>query len=509
MSMVIMSQERTPGWSAAADTDATPRPLQYVPFVKNHALRTAIGVVLLVLSAVLTAPDYSFPGSTRSIVLLVVAWLPAVLLTDKYTHKYPQRYFAYLAASHGKAALIMAFLLGCLAYLFPPETGMWTAFALFLLTDAMVSALRRSVAVPAQVQIPALTRSRGDDLDPVAAASTAPIDGAAIARQLSAALEPQVLTWLEQTLPQDPGGNATVLTAPEAGKAAGLLSCSERFNDARRINRLFLSLAEGIAPGGYLLGHYTPHEQVTARLHGLAYALHFLWYRILPKIPRLNAVYFWLTKGKNRLFSRVEIWGRLSYCGMKVVGELPCGDRVYVLAKRIASPSANRRPSYYPVVSLEKVGLNGELFRIHKVRTMFPFSEFLQKQVFENNGLGPTGKFKNDFRFTEYGPFLRRYWLDELPQIYDWLRGDIKLVGMRATSPQFLSLYPASFIALYIDVKPGLVPPIFDETTGGFEQIVAVELAYLESYRQRPFLTDARYFAKTFIDIVFRGIRSH
>ncbi len=84
---------------------------------------------------------------------------------------------------------------------------------------------------------------------------------------------------------------------------------------------------------------------------------------------------------------------------------------------------------------------------------MYPYSEFLQKQIFEDHGLVGTGKFKNDFRLTEYGKYLRRYWIDELPQIYDWPRGDIKLAGLRATSPHFLSLYPKEFIDLYIRVK--------------------------------------------------------
>jgi lipopolysaccharide/colanic/teichoic acid biosynthesis glycosyltransferase len=160
------------------------------------------------------------------------------------------------------------------------------------------------------------------------------------------------------------------------------------------------------------------------------------------------------------------------------------------------------------IAALEKVGLDGEIIRTHKIRTMFPFSEFLQKRIFEDHGLAATGKFADDFRLTEYGRFLRKYWLDELPQILDWLRGDVKLVGMRATSPHFLSLYPQKLYDLYIQIKPGLIPPIFDENTNGFDQIVEVELTYLQSYWEKPIRTDIRYFMQTFTDIVFRGIRS-
>jgi hypothetical protein len=88
------------------------------------------------------------------------------------------------------------------------------------------------------------------------------------------------------------------------------------------------------------------------------------------------------------------------------------------------------------------------------------------------------------------------------------LRGDIKLAGLRATSPHYLSLYPPEFIELYIRVKPGLVPPLFNESTQGFEQVVAVEMDYLESYQKAPTHTDWRVLWATFQDIVFRGVRS-
>jgi lipopolysaccharide/colanic/teichoic acid biosynthesis glycosyltransferase len=193
---------------------------------------------------------------------------------------------------------------------------------------------------------------------------------------------------------------------------------------------------------------------------------------------------------------------------MRVIAESSGDGDIYLIAQRVAFPVAGKRPSYYPIVALEKVGLDGEIIYAYKIRTMFPFSEFLQKRIFEDHGLASTGKFSNDFRLTEIGTFLRRYWLDELPQIFDWLRGDIKLVGLRATSRHFLSLYPRNFLDLYVQIKPGLIPPIYDESTKGFDQIVEVELTYLQRYWDQPFRTDVRYLIQTFTDIVFRGIRS-
>jgi lipopolysaccharide/colanic/teichoic acid biosynthesis glycosyltransferase len=193
---------------------------------------------------------------------------------------------------------------------------------------------------------------------------------------------------------------------------------------------------------------------------------------------------------------------------MRVIAESQGKGDSCLIAQRVASPVRNKRPSYYPIVALEKVGLDGGIVRTHKIRTMFPYSEFLQKRIFEDNGLAPTGKFANDFRLTEYGRFLRKYWLDEIPQIFDWLRGDVKLVGMRATSRHYLSLYPRELYDLYVQIKPGLIPPIFDESTDGLEAIAGVEMEYLRCYREQPLRTDIRYLVQTVTDIVFRGVRS-
>jgi lipopolysaccharide/colanic/teichoic acid biosynthesis glycosyltransferase len=193
---------------------------------------------------------------------------------------------------------------------------------------------------------------------------------------------------------------------------------------------------------------------------------------------------------------------------MRVLAESKGDGELYIIAQRVSLPAQNKLPSYYLVASLEKVGLDGQIIRIHKIRTMYPFSEFIQQRIYEDHGLAPTGKFANDFRLTGYGRFFRKYWLDELPQIFDWLRGDIKLVGLRATSPHFLSLYPKKFYDLYIQIKPGLIPPVFDESIHGFDQIVEVELAYLKCYQTHPIRTDTWYLCKTLTDIVFRGVRS-
>ncbi len=82
--------------------------------------------------------------------------------------------------------------------------------------------------------------------------------------------------------------------------------------------------------------------------------------------------------------------------------------RYFIIAQRVATLFKTRLPSFYMIASLEKVGLDGKIIHTHKIRTMFPFSEFLQKRIFEDHGLAATGKFANDFRLTEYGRFLQK-----------------------------------------------------------------------------------------------------
>ncbi|PWB68401.1 MAG: hypothetical protein C3F14_00065 [Deltaproteobacteria bacterium] len=506
---------------------------RYVPFVRNVKIRTAIGFILLVVSSIFAVTIIGRGPAGVLILISAFSWMIAVFLTDKYAHKYPQRYFTYLMASHTKSAGVMGFVLWIVSriggFLAVPLDALWTSYFLFIFTDALVS-VPFTRELP-EKQSPAGASPFGERIsdDPpggsdFAKAGMPPIDTQAVMDQIRSELDKPLVEHIGNNLPVGQGGMGDALIMKETIPAAaplnsvpvGLLVSRVRLNDVRRLNRFFLSCTERIPMGGYFVGRYVPHENVINRLkdrytgwlYRPVFILHFIWHRAFPKIPWLNALYFAITKGKNRILSKVEIWGRLSYCGMRVIAESPGKVDAYLLAQRVASPVRNKKPSYYPIVALEKVGLDGGIVRTHKIRTMFPYSEFLQKRIFEDNGLAPTGKFANDFRLTEYGRFLRKYWLDELPQVFDWLRGDVKLVGMRATSRHFLSLYPRELYDLYVQIKPGLIPPIFDETTNGLESIAAMELAYLRRYCDQPLRTDVRYLVQTFTDIVFRGVRS-
>jgi exopolysaccharide biosynthesis polyprenyl glycosylphosphotransferase len=100
-----------------------------------------------------------------------------------------------------------------------------------------------------------------------------------------------------------------------------------------------------------------------------------------------------------------------------------------VAAIKLTSP---RRPVFYP---WRVLGKNGKPFVGYKFRTMVPGADVLKQQLLALNEMqGPVFKMRNDPRVTALGRFLRKLSLDELPQLYSVLKGDMSLVGPRPPS---------------------------------------------------------------------------
>jgi len=282
------------------------------------------------------------------------------------------------------------------------------------------------------------------------------------------------------------------------------------------LNKFLLRCYDSLSLGGILVFKIQTLEikkealniTLGKNLLRILYPLYFIFFRVFPKLRYFNNIYFFITRGKNRWISKTEIFGRLNYCGFDVSFHKLYNDGWVVVAQKDHAPSVSKSPSYYPVIKLDRVGYGGRIIKVHKIRTMFPYSEFLQKKVYEENQMATTGKFKNDYRITTLGKIFRKYWIDELPQFLEWLRGDIKIVGIRAMSKHYFSLYPSYYQELYMKVKPGLVSPLFDEDNSGFEEIVNIEKKYLESFVKHPLRTDFFYFFSIFHQILFKGTRS-
>jgi len=301
-----------------------------------------------------------------------------------------------------------------------------------------------------------------------------------------------------------------------APHSLSLVMNMHRMNDMKNINAMLIAMSNTLVPGGLMVGCVSPLEEDYGRLREkmpkfiftLVYPFHFLIFRIFPKLPILGDFYEFTTQGIGRFLSIAEMFGRLGFCGFSMVSSKIIQHQLYFIACKDKSPSVEPHPSYGPIIRLTRIGLNGAKTKILKFRTMHPYSEFIQEKVYRDNQLNENGKINDDFRRTKWGLYIRRYWIDELPQIYNWLRGDLKLVGVRALSLHYFNLYPKDLQELRIKYKPGLIPPYYADLPNSFTEILDSERQYLIKKAKNPIKTDVVYLWRAFNNIVFKGARS-
>lgn len=290
-----------------------------------------------------------------------------------------------------------------------------------------------------------------------------------------------------------------------------------RINDIRYVNQFFQVVNEKLVKEGIFIGSVETKDLRKQRIfkkfippfNYIYYFFDFIIKRVFPKFPVTKNIYFFLTRGQNRVISRAETLGRLYSCGFDIVTEAFIAKHLYFVAKKVSEPKNDPHPTYGPIVRLERIGKNGDTITVFKMRTMHPFSEYLQDYVYRMNRLDTGGKFRNDFRITTIGKFMRKFWLDELPMLINWLKGDLKLVGVRPLSKHYFSLYTKELQEKRIKYKPGLVPPYYADLPKTLEEIMASEMRFLELYEKKPFITNFRYFFRAIFNILFRKARSN
>jgi lipopolysaccharide/colanic/teichoic acid biosynthesis glycosyltransferase len=152
----------------------------------------------------------------------------------------------------------------------------------------------------------------------------------------------------------------------------------------------------------------------------------------------------------------------------------------------------------------QRVGKGGQLFRIVKFRTM----------VANADRLGPGITSAKDLRVTRVGRFLRQTKMDELPQLWNVLRGDMSLVGPRPEDPRYVALYNDQQRRI-LDVRPGLTSPasilyrneesmLAQRGLGAYEtEIMPKKLAAdLEYIRDSTFCGDLKILFRTIIEVL-------
>jgi lipopolysaccharide/colanic/teichoic acid biosynthesis glycosyltransferase len=205
---------------------------------------------------------------------------------------------------------------------------------------------------------------------------------------------------------------------------------------------------------------------------------------------------------------KIQIFGRLGYIGYEIISETEIGSYLYFISKKKSEPSPLPKPTASPIIMLSRIGKNGKIISIYKIRTMYPYSEYIQDYIYKNNHLQACGKFNNDKRISKMGNIMRKYWIDELPMFINLIKGDIKFFGVRPLSKQYFDLYPDELKNIRTQFKPGLIPPYYADMPKSFDEIIDSEFKYLKAYKAYPLKTDLKYLAKALFNILIKFRRS-
>lgn len=150
-----------------------------------------------------------------------------------------------------------------------------------------------------------------------------------------------------------------------------------------------------------------------------------------------------------------------------------------------------------------RVGLRGRQFYLYKFRTMVVNAEQLRKQLEVNNEMdGPVFKIKDDPRITSIGKILRKTGLDELPQLFNVLKGEMSLIGPRPPLQSETRLYKRWQLRR-LSVKPGITCSwqiIPDRNNIKFENWMKLDLAYIDNWSPR---LDFMLLIKTVKTVIF------
>ena len=154
-------------------------------------------------------------------------------------------------------------------------------------------------------------------------------------------------------------------------------------------------------------------------------------------------------------------------------------------------------PGASPVYVQERVGKDGRRFKFYKFRSLVPNADQMLNLLLKDNEMeGPAFKIKKDPRITRVGSFIRKTSIDELPQLWNVLKGDMSLVGPRPPLPREVEMYNERQLQR-LTVIPGLtcywqVQPKRNNLS--FDQWMELDLKYIN---ERSFKTDIIILFKT------------
>jgi exopolysaccharide biosynthesis polyprenyl glycosylphosphotransferase len=238
------------------------------------------------------------------------------------------------------------------------------------------------------------------------------------------------------------------------------LPVRSRYEDIQRIAQL----CEGASISAHMVADLFPMRVATSRL------MH------LEDIPLLNLSTIPEAHGKVFLKRAIDFVGSSILIFFLCVPPLPLIPLLALLIKL---------DSKGPVFFLqERVGQNQRRFKMIKFRSMVTNAEELKAKLLEQNEMdGPVFKIRNDPRITRLGRFIRKYSLDEFPQLFNVWRGEMSLVGPRPPIPSEVEQYSWSQ-RRRLSVRPGMTGlwQVSGRNDTTFEEWVELDLEYIDSW---------------------------
>lgn len=201
-------------------------------------------------------------------------------------------------------------------------------------------------------------------------------------------------------------------------------------------------------------------------------------------------------------FSLYEVIKRLIDVVCSFLGVLVLSPLFIIIA--IIIKTTSKGPVFF---SQKRVGKNGKEFEMYKFRSMVVNAEELKEKLAAQNEMsGPMFKMKDDPRVTKVGKFIRKTSIDELPQLWNVLKGDMSLVGPRPSLPKEVAQFE-EWMYRRLEVKPGLT--CYWQVSGrnniDFEDWMKLDIKYVD---ERSSWIDIKLIFKT-VGVLFGDKNAH
>ena len=214
-----------------------------------------------------------------------------------------------------------------------------------------------------------------------------------------------------------------------------------------------------------------------------------------PSLEKLGNYYFLVFKSVYQPAGKMFI-KRLFDIAVSLLMVIACLPIWIIVSALIKHESSG--PVFF---SQERVGKNGRRFKMYKFRSMVADAEIMQEKLLHLNEMdGPVFKIKNDPRVTGIGQFIRKTSIDELPQLFNILKGDMSLVGPRPPVPKEVATY-GLYEKKRLSIMPGLTClwQISGRNEVKFEEWMRLDIYYIDNW---SLTLDFKILVKTFFVVL-------